>query len=181
MARRNLTKLAKQLTPAYRRASPADVEDDVSLCVWVRSEAGEELTLKQAENLRKLLDAEIDAMPVSGSVVHSFPIYILDDDTILFPERKIDIDHSHFWETAVSQIVARQYHVPLEGLANMPYCQRRARIAGQNILYGEKPSKRLLRLIERAVGEKGLRFVYDDHEKRLDYDVQEFNALCLRS
>jgi hypothetical protein len=27
------------------------------------------------------------------------------------------------------------------------------------------------------VGETGLQFVYDEHESRLSYDVEEFNAL----
>jgi hypothetical protein len=107
----------------------------------------------------------------------SYPIYILDDDTIVFPSGKIDIDHSAFWETTVAEIVARHHRIPLEDLLNLPYCQRRARIVGQNVLYGERPTKKLLRLIEKAVGEKGLRFVYDDHEKRLDSDVLEFTAL----
>ena len=94
MARRNLNKLAKQLAPAYHTASPADVEDDVSLCVWVRKEAGEELTLKQAEKLRTLLDAEIDTFPkvvihVSGGVVQGctsndkrLRVFIVDEDNL---------------------------------------------------------------------------------------------------
>ena len=107
----------------------------------------------------------------------SYPIYILDDDTIIFPEGKIDIDHSEFWETTVARIVARHHNIPLEDLLNLTYCQRRARIAGQNVLYGEKQTKKLLQLIERAVEEKGLRFVYDEHEQRLEFDVLEFTAL----
>lgn len=71
MARRNLNKLAKQLAPAYDSASPADVEDDVSLSAWVRKEVGEELTLKQVEKLRTLLDAEIDLIHRSGNIVQS--------------------------------------------------------------------------------------------------------------
>jgi hypothetical protein len=180
MARRNLNKLAKQLAPAFRTASSADVEDDASLCVWVRKAVGEELTLKEAERIRNLLDAEIDKLPkaVSGS----YPIYILDvgakDYTIVFPEGKVDLDHSVFWETTVARIVAHHYHVPLEELVNMPYCQRRARINDKIVYYGEKTTKKLLRLIEKVAGESGLRFGYDDHEKRLDFDVQEFTALC---
>lgn len=111
----------------------------------------------------------------------SFPIYILDlgqdDYHIVFPEGKVDLNHSDFWEATVARIVARHLHLPLEELVTLCYCQRRARIVGDIIYYGERPSKKLLRLIERAVGEKGLRFVYDDHEKRLDYDVQDFTSL----
>jgi len=114
----------------------------------------------------------------------SYPIYILDlggDYTIVFPEGKVDIDHSDFWEATVARIVARHLHLPIEELLNLPYCQRRARIAGNIVYYGEKPTKKLLRLIEKAVGESGLRFVYDDHEKRLEYDVQDFTSLSLNN
>ena len=114
----------------------------------------------------------------------SYPIYILDlgaKDTIVFPEGKVDIDHSDFWEKTVARIVARYFHLPIEELLNLPYCQRRSRINGKKVYYGEKPLKKLLRLIEKAVGEKGLQFAYDDHEKRLNYDVQDFTSLCLRN
>ena len=115
----------------------------------------------------------------------SFPIYILDlggeDDAIVFPEDKADFDHCDFWDKSVSRVVARHFRLPLEELVNLPYCQRRARISGNAIYYGERPVRKLLRQIEKAVGATGLRFVYDDHEKRLEYDVMEFTALCLQS
>ena len=118
-----------------------------------------------------------------GSSDMSYPIYILElngkDYTIVFPEGKVDNDHSAFWEATVARIVARHFHLPLEELVNLPYCQRRARINETTVYYGEKPTNKLLKLIEKAVGEKGLRFGYDDHEKRLDYDVLGFTSLCL--
>ena len=69
-----MSKLAKELAPAFDKASWGDVEDDVSLCVWVRKECGEELTVKQAEMLRKAMEAEIAKFPkvvifVEGGVV----------------------------------------------------------------------------------------------------------------
>jgi hypothetical protein len=113
-----------------------------------------------------------------------YPIYILDlggaDDAIAFPEGKADLDHCDFWEATVARIVARHIRVPFAELLNLPYCQRRGRISGNVVYYGEKTSKRLLRLIEKAVGETGLRFVYEIHEARLEYDVQEYTALRLR-
>lgn len=113
----------------------------------------------------------------------SYPIYILDlggdGYTIVFPEGKIDINHSDFWEATVARIVARHLHLPLEELVNLPYCQRRARIHDKIVYYGEKPIKKLLRQIEKAVGETGLLFVYDDHEKRLEYDVLDLASLQL--
>lgn len=111
----------------------------------------------------------------------SFPIYILDlggdEYAIVFPEGKVDIDHNDFWEATVARIVARHLHLPLEGLLNLPYCQRRARINGKIVYYGEKRTKKLLRQIEKAVGETGLEWGYDDHEMRLEYDLIEFHAL----
>src|SRR5947209_19090210 len=101
----------------------------------------------------------------------SYPIFILDLGgkvyTVVFPEGKVDIDHSDYWETTVARIVARHFHLPLEELVNLTYCQRRARINDKTVYYGEKATKKLLKLIETAVGEKGLKFAYDDHEKRL--------------
>lgn len=111
----------------------------------------------------------------------SYPIYILDlgdgEPTIVFPENKVDLDHSAFWEWEVAGIVARHFKLNPKDLENLPYCQRRARIAGQMVLYGEKQTKKLLRLIEKAVGEKGLLFVVDEHEQRLPFDVEAFAAL----
>jgi hypothetical protein len=74
MARLNLKKLAKSLAPAYAKAADADVEDDVSLCVWVRKEGGDELTAKQAGKLRTAMEALIAKTPkvvifVEGGVV----------------------------------------------------------------------------------------------------------------
>ena len=113
-----------------------------------------------------------------------YPIYILDlggaDDAIVFPEGKADLDHCDFWEATVARIVARHIRVPFAELLNLPYCQRRARVSGNAIYYGERTSKRLLRQIEKAVGETELRFVYEIHEARLEYDVQEYTALRLR-
>ena len=52
MARTSLRKLAGQLASVYYKASWPDVEDDVSLCIWVRKKCGEELAVKRAAKLR---------------------------------------------------------------------------------------------------------------------------------
>lgn len=107
----------------------------------------------------------------------SYPIYILDltkEPTIVFPENKVDINHTDFWEETVAKLVATHFRLPLKKLLNIPYCQRRARICNSVIYYGEQTTKKLLQQIEEAVGETGLRFEYDDHEKRLKYDVLTF-------
>lgn len=111
----------------------------------------------------------------------SYPIYILDlggdKYTIVFPENKEDINHSDYWEASVARIVAKHFRLAVEDLVNLCYCQRRARINDGIVYYGERQTKKLLRQIERAVGETGLRFVYDEHEARLEFDVLEFTAL----
>ena len=111
----------------------------------------------------------------------SYPIYILDlglkEDKIVFPEGKADLNHSDYWEMTVARMVALYLRVPLSEILNLPYCQRRARISGKNVYYGERVSKKLLKLIEKAVGETGLKFVYDEHEQRLEYDVSGLTFL----
>lgn len=111
----------------------------------------------------------------------TYPIYILDlggeEDAIVFPEGKADLDHCDFWEETVARIVARHLRLPLHELMNLPYCQRRARISGNIVYYGEQPGRKLLRQIEKAVGATGLQFMHDEHEKRLEYDVLAFTSL----
>ena len=100
MARLNLNKLAKEMAPAFNKTSWGDVEDDVTLCVWVRKEAGEELTVKQAGKLREKMDAVIDTFPkvvvyVQGGVVQSctsnnkhLRVFVVDRDNIEEEEDK---------------------------------------------------------------------------------------------
>src|SRR5262245_41627648 len=67
MARGELTSWQND-SPAYFRAFWPDVEDEVSLCVWVRKQCGEELTVKQAGRLRKAMEAlMVDAVPLRVS------------------------------------------------------------------------------------------------------------------
>ena len=111
----------------------------------------------------------------------NYPIYILDfGDSkfeIVFPEGKKDLMHVEFWKYTVAPMVAKRLRLSLKELENLPYCQRRARICGKNVYYGEEPSHELLRQIKEAVGEKALAFVYEEHETRLEFDIMEFTAL----
>ena len=116
--------------------------------------------------------------------MHSFPIYILDlsgEDVVVFPDDRRDLDHTEYWETTVAALVAAHYRVPVRPLKRLPYCQRRARIvlrSGQAIAwYGERQSKRLLRIISRAVGIPSLQWGHDEHEQRLEFHVAEFKGL----
>jgi hypothetical protein len=115
--------------------------------------------------------------------MQSYPIYLLklgDTIQVVFPEDKEDIGHTEYWENVVSHLVAKHYRIPQAELANLPYCQRRARVVGDSCLYGGKADPTLLNQIRQAVGHGDLVFVYDDHEKRLRGDVLEFRRLVRR-
>lgn len=103
-----------------------------------------------------------------------FPIYILDDDTIVFEKR--NVDHSVFWKNTVCKIVSKKYKICSSELKNLPYCQRRGRVIENIFYYGEKLSNYLFRKIEKTVDKK-LRLIYDEHETRCKISVSEFNAL----
>lgn len=69
-----MKELAERLAPAFDKAQWSDVEDGVSLTVWVKRMTGEELTLEQAAKLREAMEAEMQKFPkiviyVSGGVV----------------------------------------------------------------------------------------------------------------
>ena len=114
--------------------------------------------------------------------MRTFPIYLLELNAfvVCVPEGQEDIDHSVFWETIVSGVVAEHFKIPQRLLLNLPYCQRRARVAGKRIYYGETHELKLLRLIRKTLANKQLVFVHDDHEKRLEYDVSRFKQLVER-
>jgi hypothetical protein len=112
-----------------------------------------------------------------------FPIYILHlgpKIQIVFPENRENIDHPDFWEQTVCCLVARHFGIPPRRLANLPYCQRRARIVGNKVHYGETHDPDLLRLNRERLGNPHLVFCYDDHEKRLREDVRRFKRLPRR-
>jgi hypothetical protein len=112
--------------------------------------------------------------------MNSYPIYMLQLGKrwkIVFPEGQEDIGHCDFWEETVSHLVADFFEVPQRKLVNLPYCQRRARICGDKVYYGEKPWQTLLARIMKAVGNENLVFVHDEHERRLEADVREFKRL----
>jgi hypothetical protein len=115
--------------------------------------------------------------------MQTFPIYVLElgsELVVCFPGDRNDIGHSEFWETTASRLVAEHYKIPQRLLVNLPYCQRRARVVGNRVFYGEKPDAKLLRLIRKALGNSKLAFVHDDHERRLEFDVSEFRKLMDR-
>ena len=81
----------------------------------------------------------------------------------------------------VAAIVATHFGLSVKRLLNLPYCQRRARIVVREdeavVYYGERPSKKLLKLIAKSVGMPHLEWRSDEHEQRLDFDVAEFRRV----
>ena len=113
--------------------------------------------------------------------MNSYPLYFLQLDGVLrivFPEDKPDINHSDYWEQTVSYLVAQHYCIPQRKLANLPYCQRRARVVGNKVYMGtHHPDPKLLIVLREVLGEDDLTFAYDYHEKRLREDVRQFKQL----
>ena len=105
----------------------------------------------------------------------SYPIYILDDDSIVFTKK--DINHVDFWNEQVAKKVSEMYNIPVHRLLNIPYCQRRARIVGNNLFCGEKLSVDLVNKIKTVLNKKVLKVVYDQHETILPYDLIILNNL----
>jgi hypothetical protein len=115
--------------------------------------------------------------------MHTFPIYLLrlgDEWKVVFPMAKADIGHTDFWEHTVSRIVAEHYQIPQFELLNLPYGQRRARVVGDKVFYGESPEPALLQVIRKVLGNEHLVFCHDEHEKRLREDVRQFRRLLRR-
>ena len=90
-----------------------------------------------------------------------FPVYLLDDGSVFFARE--DLGHTEFWERDVALEASRRLGVPLDGIMNLPYCQRRGRVVGGVLYCGEFLSRIELRSVERSVGMR-LRVVHDDHE-----------------
>lgn len=103
-----------------------------------------------------------------------FPVYILDDDTILYI--KEDLNHVDYWCDFVSKIVSERHGIPRKKLINLPYCQRRARVVENKFYCGEKIKKDLFKTIEKKLGRK-LKYVYDEHETRCEFNLAEFKSL----
>ena len=114
----------------------------------------------------------------------TFPIYILDlsgVDHVVHPDGLLDVPHADFWKATVAAIVATHFGLSVKRLLNLPYCQRRARIVVRDdeavAYYGERQSKKLLKLIAKSVGLPHLEWRSDEHEQRLELDVAEFERL----
>jgi hypothetical protein len=72
---------------------------------------------------------------------------------------------------------SEMYRIPVHRLLNIPYCQRRARVVGNNLFCGEELSLDLVNKIKTVLNKKVLKVVYDQHETTLAYDVMIINNL----
>lgn len=102
----------------------------------------------------------------------------------MFPEGKEDLNHADFWSDVVATMVTKLYGIPLqyvEELKNAPYCMRRARISSNGSVYfGEEQSDILIKTIRSAVGDRNLKWKFDEHESRTDYDMQVLASVRCR-
>ncbi len=111
---------------------------------------------------------------MSNLIDGGFPIYILDDDSIEYLQE--DCDHSRFWSETVSKKVSQNTGIPLRILIDMPYCQRRARVVGSRLYYGEKMSAFLFNKIKNIL-KMDLVLVHDEHEARCEISLMQFNGM----
>lgn len=92
-----------------------------------------------------------------------------------------DIKHTTLWELVVARIVASVCGVNYNDIKNLPYSQLRGRIvSGVNghvdtLYYGDEFSFKQKEAIRASLGI--FMFIYDDHEKMSEYDVEVFNSL----
>lgn len=116
----------------------------------------------------------------------SFPIYMIQNKgkwiVVTSPGRR-DIKHTTLWETLVSKMVAKECGLKYSDIKNLPYCQMRARIVqsltGKGKLYfGDHFTKEQKSVIKHAFGD--LDFIYDEHEKMSEYDLDIFNEFKLK-
>jgi len=107
-----------------------------------------------------------------------FPLYILDDETIIYIFA--DWDHSKLWRNFVCKEVSVKYGISFVELFNMPYCQRRGRVVGKNLFCGEKITKKLFLRIKKILG-MDLVLCYDEHETRCELSVARLESLKIES
>lgn len=103
-----------------------------------------------------------------------FPVYMLDDDTILYLCE--DLTHIEFWDRVVSSVVSEKTGIVRRKLSNLPYCQRRARVVDKKFYCGEVISDELFKRIEEEL-QMRLKYIYDEHETRCPISVYEFKGL----
>jgi hypothetical protein len=107
-----------------------------------------------------------------------YPFYVIFKDNewiaIASPLNK-DIKHTTLWELIVARMVAIGHNVKYSDIKNLPYSQIRGRIVGKTLYYGNEFSAEQKKAIIASLG--NFVFVYDEHEKMSEYDVEVFNNL----
>jgi hypothetical protein len=117
--------------------------------------------------------------------MRTFPVYFLENSKEIYvfcPDNFRDVSHAVFWKHIVAPQVANIVGVKLNSIINIPYCLKRARVHLKKgfVYYGEFQSPELLEALKKKTGLQNLRFLHDDHEKRLGYDVEVWNMLLTK-
>jgi hypothetical protein len=113
----------------------------------------------------------------------TFPIYLLEfkqnEITVVWPERKQDLDHVTFWETDVVYVYSKEMGVSPHLLKNHPYCQRRARVdpSKKLVYYGESVEANILKVICNSLSIDDLKWAFDHHEARLKHDISQLSIV----
>ena len=107
-----------------------------------------------------------------------YPFYIIATNgwwmVVASPLHK-DIKHTTLWELIVARMVASECGLNYNDIKNLPYSQLRGRIVGNTLYYGDEFSFKQKEAIKASLGD--FKFVYDEHEKMSEYDVEVFNSL----
>jgi hypothetical protein len=102
-----------------------------------------------------------------------FPVYILDDDTIIYDIQ--DVNHVDYWRDIVSVVFSKKYNITRSDIIDLPYSQRRARVVGNNFYCGERITKKLIKKIEKTLNRK-LNYIYDEHETRCEFETSKLKS-----
>jgi hypothetical protein len=106
----------------------------------------------------------------------NYPFYIIKvRNEWIVVSLKRDIKHTTLWEILVAKMVADFNKLKYENIKNLPYCQVRGRVVDDKIYIGDDLTDGQKKAIKDSVGD--FEFVYDEHEKMTDYDVEIFRNI----
>ena len=107
-----------------------------------------------------------------------YPFYVIlkgDNWMVIASPLHKDIKHTTLWELIAARIVASECGLNYNNIKNLPYSQLRGRIVDNTLYYGDEFSIDQKEAIKASLGT--FLYVYDEHEKMTEYDVEVFNNL----
>jgi len=108
----------------------------------------------------------------------SYPFYVILKDgwwMVIASPLKRDIRHTTLWELIVARMVAIENCLNYNDIKNLPYSQIRGRVVDNVIYYGDEFTAEQKEVIKNTLGQ--FVYVYDEHEKMTEYDIEVFNSL----